>query len=91
MRYQKILKSWQRKKNNLIGDCSLVLARVICIYLTDNDTTYPSSDDDENHQGEKSKRQKGFVKKYHKMERPRSLQRWYPLQIKKIQNHTKKM
>ncbi|XP_027769795.1 LOW QUALITY PROTEIN: ethylene-responsive transcription factor ERF069-like [Solanum pennellii] len=50
------------KKTNLMGDCSMVWPRVVRIYITDNDATDSSSDEEENHQGEKFKRQKRICK-----------------------------
>ncbi|TMW95315.1 hypothetical protein EJD97_009092 [Solanum chilense] len=50
------------KKTNLMGDCSVVLQRVVRIYITDNDATDSSSDEEENHQGENSKPQKRICK-----------------------------
>uniref|UniRef100_A0A3Q7EUR2 AP2/ERF domain-containing protein n=1 Tax=Solanum lycopersicum TaxID=4081 RepID=A0A3Q7EUR2_SOLLC len=41
-----------------MGDCSMVLPRVVRIYITDNDATDSSSDEEENHQGEKGVRQR---------------------------------
>ncbi|KAG5629071.1 hypothetical protein H5410_000788 [Solanum commersonii] len=43
------------KKSNLVGERSVVLPRVVRIYITDNDATDSSSDEEENLQGEKSK------------------------------------
>lgn len=46
------------KKNNLMGNCSAVLRHVVHIYITDDDAIDSSSDEEEYHQGEKSKQQK---------------------------------
>ena len=75
-----------------MGECSEVLPHVVHIYTMDNDATDLSSDEEGIHQGEKSKQQKKICKEIIiKMERPRSLQRWYPPKRKKIQNCTKKI
>ena len=34
-----------------MGDCSVALLCVVCIYIKDNDVTDSSSDVEENHQG----------------------------------------
>ena len=43
------------EKNNHMGEFSVVLPRVVRFYIMDSDAIDSSSDDEENHQGEKSK------------------------------------
>jgi len=50
------------KKSNLMGERFVVLPRVVRIYIMDNDATDSSSDEEENLQGEKSKRHKRICK-----------------------------
>uniref|UniRef100_M1DM95 AP2 domain class transcription factor n=1 Tax=Solanum tuberosum TaxID=4113 RepID=M1DM95_SOLTU len=45
-----------------MGERSVVLPRVVRIYIMDNDATNSSSDEEENFQGEKSKRHKRICK-----------------------------
>ncbi|KAG5629077.1 hypothetical protein H5410_000794 [Solanum commersonii] len=52
----------RRKKSNLMGERFVVLPRVVCNYITDNDATDSSSDEEKNLQGEKSKRHKRICK-----------------------------
>ncbi|KAG5610809.1 hypothetical protein H5410_022090 [Solanum commersonii] len=52
------------EKKNLMDKRSIILPRVVRIYLTDNDATNSASEEEENFQGEKSKQQKTDLKKF---------------------------
>ncbi|KAK6802638.1 hypothetical protein RDI58_000420 [Solanum bulbocastanum] len=59
---KKLSKIARGKKSNLMSERSIVLPRVIRIYITDDDATESSSDEEENLQGEKSKQHKRICK-----------------------------
>ncbi|KAL3379556.1 hypothetical protein AABB24_000322 [Solanum stoloniferum] len=80
------------KKSNLMGERSIVLPHVVRIYITDNDATNSSSDEEENLQGEKSKRHKRICKEIIiRNGKTKGTSKMVSSKEKKIQNFSKKM